>query len=51
MGFCVRGNFCQQKHIVRKLCWDYMYGYCEKGSKCPDHHPKVFVDKDFDSTK
>ena len=28
MGFCFIGKFCKMKHIVRKLCWDYMYGYC-----------------------
>lgn len=51
MGFCIGRNLCKLKHIVRKLCWDYMYGYCEKGSKCPDHHPKIFVEEDFQSTK
>lgn len=28
-----------------------MYGFCEKGNKCADHHPKIFVDEDFKGTK
>jgi hypothetical protein len=28
-----------------------MYGYCEKGSKCSDHHPKIFIDEDFKQGK
>jgi hypothetical protein len=24
-----------------------MYGFCEKGAKCPDYHPKIFVAEDF----
>lgn len=47
----MRGNFCKQKHIVRKLCWDYVYGYCEKGNRCGDHHPKIFIDEDLKNTK
>ena len=44
MGFCFLGKTCKNKHIIKKLCWDYMNGYCEKGGKCPDHHPKIFVE-------
>jgi cleavage and polyadenylation specificity factor subunit 4 len=51
MGFCFHGKTCKFKHIVRKLCWDYMYGFCEKGAKCPDYHPKIFVEEDFQGTK
>ena len=51
MGFCFQGKMCKYKHIVRKLCWDYMYGYCEKGAKCADYHPKIFVEDDFYGTK
>lgn len=51
MGFCHLGRLCSAKHIVRKLCWDYMYGYCEKGGRCADHHPKIFVEEDFKSTQ
>ena len=28
-----------------------MYGFCEKGSRCPDHHPKVFIEEDFKQTE
>lgn len=51
MGFCFWGLECEFKHISRKLCWDYMYGFCEKGGKCSDYHPKIFDEKDFEFTK
>lgn len=44
MGFCVKGSSCELKHIVRRLCWDYMYGFCEKGGRCIDYHPKIFIE-------
>ena len=47
MGFCMLGNECDMKHIMRKLCWDYMYGFCERGGKCQDCHPKIFDERDF----
>lgn len=31
-----------RKHIVRKLCLDYMYGFCKDGPDCKMWHVKLF---------
>jgi len=35
------------KHVTKKLCLEYAYGYCPKGPVCKDAHPKIFKISDL----
>ncbi|KAL0266114.1 UNVERIFIED_CONTAM: hypothetical protein PYX00_011830 [Menopon gallinae] len=39
-GFCRHGNMCRNKHIKKKLCYNYYYGFCPAGPNCDFGHPK-----------
>lgn len=35
-----------RKHIIRKLCYDYLYGFCKDGPDCKMVHVKLFNNRD-----
>ncbi|RVD90992.1 zinc finger domain-containing protein [Tubulinosema ratisbonensis] len=39
-GFCRHGNMCRNKHIKKKLCYNYYLGFCPAGPNCEFGHPK-----------
>lgn len=39
-------NLRSRKHIVRKICFDYMYGFCKDGPDCKLTHVKLFQNRD-----
>lgn len=42
-GFCRHGNMCRNKHIKKKLCYNYYIGFCPAGPDCEFGHPKMEV--------
>jgi len=38
-------NF-KRKHIIRKICIDYLYGFCKDGPDCKMAHVKLFSNID-----
>lgn len=43
-----RGNnpFIWRKHVIRKLCYDYLYGFCKDGPDCKMVHVKLFSNRE-----
>ncbi|KAL3308681.1 Cleavage and polyadenylation specificity factor subunit 4 [Cichlidogyrus casuarinus] len=41
-GFCRNGPFCKNRHVRRKICINYMNGFCPKGAECELSHPKFW---------
>jgi hypothetical protein len=35
-----------RKHVIRKLCYDYLYGFCKDGPDCKMIHVKLFQNRD-----
>lgn len=35
-----------RKHVIRKLCYDYLYGFCKEGPDCKMVHVKLFNNRD-----
>ena len=43
-GFCKWGLNCRLKHIRRRLCCNYICGFCPHGKGCQFYHGKFYVD-------
>ena len=42
-GFCIKGPNCNNRHIKKIMCPDYLTGFCIKGSACELSHPKFHL--------
>ncbi|KAG0438415.1 Cleavage and polyadenylation specificity factor subunit 4 [Dictyocoela muelleri] len=42
-GFCKHGLLCKNRHIKRKMCHNYLLGFCIKGPDCQFAHPRFDV--------
>jgi hypothetical protein len=42
-GFCKLGLMCPNPHVEKKLCPDYLIGFCINGPKCEFLHLRVLI--------
>ncbi|KAG5858871.1 hypothetical protein KMI_10g15700 [Encephalitozoon hellem] len=42
-GFCRNGASCKNKHVRKKLCYNYFLGFCPRGPDCDYGHPKFNI--------
>mmetsp|Transcript_70466 Transcript_70466/g.82099 ORF Transcript_70466/g.82099 Transcript_70466/m.82099 type:complete len:223 (+) Transcript_70466:32-700(+) len=45
-GFCLYGRTCLNVHVRKKICYNYMLGFCPNGPECKNAHPKILCDSD-----
>mmetsp|Transcript_31695 Transcript_31695/g.30986 ORF Transcript_31695/g.30986 Transcript_31695/m.30986 type:complete len:282 (+) Transcript_31695:6-851(+) len=51
-GFCKRGYFdCQFIHMSKKICENYLYGFCPLGPNCDKEHLKTVISEHDTSLK